>query len=89
MTTIKMPKLKIHYSLIVYFIICLYAGFLKDFLIIFSILIFHELGHMFWIYFWNGKVTKLSLSMIGGLMEVRLPKLKLLPNCLIICGRPN
>ena len=89
MITTKTPKIKVHFSLIIYFVICLYVGFLKDFLIIFSILLFHELGHIFWIIIFNGKIKKITISLIGGLMDIELPNLKLLPKYLILCGRPS
>lgn len=89
MITTKMPKIKVHFSIILYFIICLYTGFLKDFLLILSILLFHELGHIIWIITFKGKIKKISFSLIGGLMDIEVPSLKLLPNALILCGRPS
>ena len=85
MITTKMPKVRFHYSIIVY----LFAGFLKDFLLIMSILAFHELGHIIWILIFRGRINKLSISLIGGLMNIELPTNKLLTNLFVICGRPG
>lgn len=89
MITIKMPKIKIHYSLLIYIILCTFTGFFKDFIIIFGILMFHELGHIMMIKLFKGKIKKITLSIIGGLMDIELTNNKIIPNLLISFARPS
>lgn len=85
----QMPKIKLHYSLIIYILVCLFSGFLKDFIYIFGILLFHEIGHIIFIKLFNGQIKQLNLSLIGGLMNIEFKNHHLIPNLLVYFGRPH
>ena len=70
MITIK--KVNIHLSLLLYIILCAFTGFLKDGLLIISVLLFHELSHILMIKLYKGKIIKIDLTLIGGLMDIEL-----------------
>lgn len=88
MITTQMPKVKVHFSLVLYTFICLFTGFIKDFSIIILILLFHELGHIIFIKVFKGKIKCINLSLIGGLMDIETENKSLIQALLINFGRP-
>lgn len=65
-----LKKIKIHYSLILFMILSLFTGFIKELLFILFILFLHEIGHMIMILFFGGKIKSLNLTLVGGLMDI-------------------
>lgn len=57
---------------ILYFILCLIFNKLFLFLIIFLTILLHEFGHYLMIKMFNGEIRKFKLSIVGGIMEVKL-----------------
>ena len=47
----------------------------------------HELGHIFWIIIFKGRVEEIVLTPIGGLIKVKLTTNNKLKNLLIDMGR--
>lgn len=84
-----MPKIRLHYSLIIYILVCLFSGFLKDFIFIFGILLFHELGHIIFTKLFNGNIKQINFSLIGGLMNIEFNNHHLIPQTLVYFGRPR
>lgn len=70
LVTMKMQKIKIHYSLIIFIIISLFSGFFKELLVILSILFIHELGHIITIKLFNGSIKSITITLVGGLMDI-------------------
>ena len=86
---ITLKKIKIHYSLVLYIILCGFTGFIKDGLLILSILFIHELSHILAITIFKGKVDRLDLTLIGGLMEVSLQKQSKIQTLIVDSVRPS
>lgn len=63
-------KIKIHYSLILFCLLSLFTGFIKELLLILLILILHEFGHIIMIYLFGGKIKAINLTLVGGLMDI-------------------
>lgn len=72
MISMKKVKIKIDYSLLFVALVAGFSGFLKEIVLIYSIIIFHELGHIFFIKLFGGKIEKISLTLIGGIVKTRL-----------------
>ena len=89
MTTSKLPMIKFNYTLIIYLVISMFTGFILEASLILLILFLHELGHIITIYLFNGKVNKLTISLVGGLMDVSLNNNRFLPNLLVHLARCN
>lgn len=83
----KYPKIKIHYTLIVYLVIALFTGFILEASLILIILLLHELGHIIMIYLYKGNIKQITLSLVGGLMDIELHNNKILPNLLVHSAR--
>lgn len=65
-------KIKIHYSFLVLLIIFLYAGFLKEFMILFLSIILHEFGHFVVMKLCKEHPTEILITSFGGMMKMRL-----------------
>lgn len=89
MTIMKKPVIKIHASLFIFLILAAFTGFLTSFLCLFSILIFHECGHLLFIKLFKGKIKQIHLTLIGGIMDIETPHLSFFQNLCILCGRPD
>ena len=86
---ITLKKIKIHYSLIIYIILCGFTGFIKDGLLILSILLIHELSHILAITLFKGKVNRVDLTLIGGLMDVTLHSQSKIKTLIVDSVRPS
>lgn len=64
-----MKKLKINNYTIIFFFFALIAGFIKDALLIFLIVIFHEMGHLFFSKLFGYKIICISLYPFGGIVK--------------------
>lgn len=87
MTILK--KVKIHISILVYLILCLFSGFIVDGLMIMGILLIHELSHVLMVVLSKGKIKQVTLTLVGGLMDVELPNGRFFNQLLINSVRPD
>ncbi len=67
---IFMKKVKINYLAISLGFIMGFSGFLKEILLIYSIILLHEMGHMFFILLFKGKIEEVRLTLLGGIIKV-------------------
>lgn len=72
MTFMKMPKIKINGLVILAIIFMGFMGYLKEILLVYGIIILHELGHIFFIKLFNGKIEKISITLLGGIVKTKL-----------------
>ncbi len=61
---------KVHPITFIYFLIALQVGYFKNYLIIFSIVLFHEMCHLLMAYFFNFKLGKMTLLPFGAYLEI-------------------
>lgn len=78
--------------LLIYFFLCVIFHQLKIFIIVIGTIILHEIGHIVAIKLFNGKIKKIKLSVIGGIMDVDIKreiytKKYYLSNIIIAVGR--
>lgn len=59
-------KITISYSLILIILLSFLSGLFKDILVLYSIIIFHELGHVFTSKIFNWKIDKINFGICGG-----------------------
>lgn len=64
------PKLIISSYTYFYFLLAFLCGYFKNTCIIFSIVLFHELGHIFFIKLFNYKIDKVILYPFGGMTYI-------------------
>lgn len=64
-----MKKLKINNLTILFVFFSLIGGFIKDTLLIFFIVLFHELGHLFFSKIFGYKIISISLYPFGGIIK--------------------
>lgn len=63
-------KIKINNYTYLFFLICALVGYLKNIIIIFSICLFHELGHIFFIKLFKYNIDCIELLPFGGYTQV-------------------
>ncbi|HHU80822.1 MAG: hypothetical protein ACOX40_03660 [Bacilli bacterium] len=76
-------KIKIHYSLIIFIILSLFLGQLKYVLIFLTIVLLHEGGHIFALLLFKGELQKITLTVVGGIIDVNDYKLNNLQNLIV------
>ena len=59
-------KFKVSNYTYLFILVCFLCGFIKNILIIFSICLFHELGHIFFIKLFKYKIVSIELLPFGG-----------------------
>lgn len=90
MTITILPKVKISFSLLLLIIIAGFAGFMTEMLLITFSILFHELGHIFWILLFRGRLKCLELNFFGGNINVEMKeKLNSLSKTFINLGGSN
>ena len=62
--------MKVNYSFIFLVLFSLYIGYFKYLLIMLICLLIHEIAHIIFIKLFKIKITKFSLSLCGGLLEI-------------------
>ncbi len=62
-------KLKIHEATYLLFLIFLLTGHIKNIFIIFLIVLFHELGHVFWLKHFHYEINQIEILPFGGLTK--------------------
>lgn len=65
----KLKKIDIHYSTLLFLLLALLAGMFKNIIILFSIIIMHELGHLIASLIFKYKITKIHIYPYGGMIE--------------------
>ena len=60
---------KINIFTYLFFILSMLAGYFREMLIVYIIIIFHELGHFFLMKYYNINVNKIVIYPYGGMME--------------------
>lgn len=88
MILMRKPVIKIHISLILILLISCFIGQIKNALLMLLILLIHELGHLFFCILFRCKVKSITISMIGGVMDIDFSKANPLKKILIFCGWP-
>lgn len=79
-----MIKINIHPSVIILLLIGLFGGFLKELLIFLAITFLHETGHLFTAKLFNIKCYRITLTLIGGFIELSdYSSLSIIPKTLI------
>ena len=63
------PKIKIHEATYFLLALFLFTGHIKNIIIIFAIVIFHELGHIFFLKHYHYKITGIEILPFGGLTK--------------------
>ena len=76
MTFTILPKIKIHYLMIALIIICSFSGFLGQILLISFTILLHEMGHLFFIILFGGKIKSMTLNIFGGRLDANTSKIK-------------
>lgn len=74
MTITILPKVKVSLILLLVIIIAGYAGFLSEMLLMVLTISLHEIGHIFWIRLFKGKVNEIELGFFGGNINVNIDK---------------
>ena len=80
-------RIKISPFLLIYFLLCLYFNNIVYYLTFLFSLLIHELGHIFFILLYNGKIKEFSLNIFGGVIKYNVYKDK--GKLLISLGRNN
>ena len=79
-----MPKINIHPSVIILLLISLFSGFIKELVIFLSITFLHELGHLIAARFYGISSKRITLTMIGGFIDLdSYQHLKTIPQLII------
>lgn len=76
-------KIKIHYSLLLVLFLCLFTRLFLEFLIFFFIIMLHELGHITMALIFKQNIKKITLTALGGIVEIRFIRLNLFKQLLI------
>jgi len=63
-------KFKISYYTYLFILICMLCGYIKNIIIIFSICIFHELGHILFIKIFKYEIINIELLPFGGFTTI-------------------
>lgn len=79
-----MIKIKLHYSLLVFLIITLFAGIFINFLILFFSIIVHEMAHLLLIYIFKLKPKDITITAFGGVINVDLDRCGFFKKLLIL-----
>ena len=66
-----MLKINIHYSFLFLILIGLFAGRIVEILIFILIILLHELSHAITALLLGKKVKKITITMIGGVVEIK------------------
>lgn len=78
--------MRLHYSLLITFVFALYTNMVYEFIVFFLCIIFHELGHLFFVLIFKQKVNYLSLSIFGGELNCYFINLSWIQSFLIYSG---
>lgn len=76
-------KISIHYSFLFLIMFGLFADLLKEVLIFSSIIFIHELSHAFFAFVFKKKIKRITLTLIGGVIEIKGNNLSFLKEFII------
>ena len=62
-------KIKFHYTLLFFICLGLICGIYKKLLIIYTLIMFHELGHLLFIKIFKRKINKITVLPFGGIID--------------------
>lgn len=79
-------NIKIHFSFIIYLLIVLYGGLLKESFFFLSCLIFHEIGHIVMIKITKNKIERINLTCIGFFIDIKPKRQHWIKSVLIYSG---
>ncbi len=84
-----MPKIKIHITLILYLIFFAFSGYLRNVLIIYSLLTLHELSHFLVCKLFKIDVNSITFSPIGLVMSIsKLEKIHIYKRIILYLAGP-
>ncbi len=63
-------KININIFTYIYFLICIFSGYIKNILIIFIIIFIHELGHILFIKLFKYKIINIDIYPFGGYIKI-------------------
>ncbi len=78
--------IKFKLSFILFLIICLYSGLIKEISIIFFAILIHEIGHIIMILITNEKISSIEITAIGCFINITNNKFSLVKSVLIYSG---
>lgn len=84
---IILQKMKISYSLIILIVFSLFSGFIKELLIVYGCIIFHEFGHIFFLKLFKESIISFKLSVFGGIVKTQGLKMSKIQKFLVNIGR--
>jgi stage IV sporulation protein FB len=64
-----MKIIKFDFSLLIFFLLSFLAGFIHDAIIIYIIIVIHELGHVLWTKIFKKKILSITLYPFGGVTK--------------------
>lgn len=76
-------KIKLHYSILLVFILCLFTRLFLEFIIFFLIISLHELGHITMALIFKQNIRSITLTALGGIVEIGFVKINTLKQLLI------
>lgn len=79
-------KIKLHFSFLIYLIIALYSGFIKEASLLFFCLLFHEAGHLIIILLTHNEIKYLHLTGFGFFIDLSNKRRSWLEKILIYSG---
>lgn len=82
-------QIKFSKLLIFYMILCLYFNYFKTLSYLFVVLFVHEIFHIIFIKYFNGKILKINFSIFGGVIKFTKFDKRIFPTFLINFSRNN
>ena len=84
-----MKQISVSIPLVIYFLLCLYFNYFKIFSYLMIVLAVHEIGHIFFIKIFKGKINKISFGIFGGVINYSIFNKRIFPTIFINLGRNN
>lgn len=79
-------KVRVHYSLIIVLVLSLFTRQFIPFTIFFTSIILHELSHLFMAKLFGQQITSLTLTALGGIVEIKIRKISAFKLLIIQCS---
>ena len=76
-------KITFHYTFWILAFVFLFSGLYRELFLFFAVIGLHEVGHLFFCFFFNQKVKRLNITAVGGLMEVEIKNISAIKELLI------
>lgn len=68
-------KIKLHYSLAFVLLLCFFTRLFIEFSIFMIIIIFHEIGHILMALLFKQKVSQITITALGGVVDINFARL--------------